>query len=209
MFIFHHFCQFWLWLRDYIHCTASNFATRPWKLATWLSKAFSTNLVPVALRRPILWLSISWLQVICDPNGTCWTPAYNFNYMSVVFCYCYGLATSSTSYGEGDQEAWLARYLGQRPLHLWWMARAGTTAHMVPNYVCYTFLQWTETLGRFAGIPREAPGYWWRSLGELERRHHIWNWRRFCKEEESEAVVALHGIGLVAGILRRSPVRNF
>ena len=83
--------QFWLWLRDYIHCTASNFATRRWKLATWLSKVFSTNLVPVALRCPILWLSISWLQVICDPNGTCWTPAYNFNYMSVVFCYCYCL----------------------------------------------------------------------------------------------------------------------
>ena len=54
-------------------------------------KSFSTNLVPVALRCPILWLSISWLQVICDPNGTCWTPAYNFNYMSVVFCYCYCL----------------------------------------------------------------------------------------------------------------------
>ena len=53
MFIFYHFCQFWLWLRDYIHCKASNFATRPWKLATWLSKAFSTNLVPVALRCPI------------------------------------------------------------------------------------------------------------------------------------------------------------
>ena len=88
---YYHFCQFWLWLRDYIHCTASNFATRPWKLATWLSKVFSTNLVPVALRCPILWLSISWLQVICDPNGTCWTPAYNFNYMSVVFCYCYCL----------------------------------------------------------------------------------------------------------------------
>lgn len=47
------FCQFWLWLRDYIHCKASNFATRPWKLATWLSKAFPTNLVPVALRCPI------------------------------------------------------------------------------------------------------------------------------------------------------------
>ena len=75
MFIFHHFCQFWLWLRDYIHCKRpSNFATRPWKLGYLTIKSFFHKSSSSGLAVPPSFDYILSLgcRSFCDPNGTCW-----------------------------------------------------------------------------------------------------------------------------------------